>query len=181
MSHDAPVRDVSPADHAARMLMIVERLKFARRATQNFLADLTPDQWYWSPPQYPTHIAWQVMHVAVAQYSLCFRRIRGQLPEDDAWCPADYLAQFGVGSAPRSDDDGRLSVDEIQRVFDGVFERAVEAVPKYSAAQLAEPVDPPHPVFKTNLEAIEMAPHHEAIHAGQIAMLRRLMGKKPLR
>ena len=166
---------------AARLRAVVERLRFARRATKNFLADLTPEEWYWSPPQYATHIAWQVMHIAVAQYALCFRRIRGPLPEDEAWCPADYHGRFGLASQPERDAAENLAVEEILRVFDGVYARAIEALPNYTAVELSAPVDPPHPVFKTKLEAIEMAPHHEAIHAGQIAMLRRLMGKKPLR
>jgi len=50
-----------------------------------------------------------------------------------------------------------------------------------SDAELDVPVEQPHPVFTTKLEAVEYAPQHELIHAGQIALLRRLMGKAPLR
>jgi hypothetical protein len=48
-------------------------------------------------------------------------------------------------------------------------------------SELDNPTDPPHAVFKTKLGAIEFSPQHELVHAGQIAMLRRLMGKPPLR
>jgi hypothetical protein len=47
--------------------------------------------------------------------------------------------------------------------------------------ELDVPVEQPHPVFKTKLEAIEYNPPHELVHAGQIALLRRMMGKPPLR
>jgi hypothetical protein len=50
-----------------------------------------------------------------------------------------------------------------------------------SDAELDEALAEPHPRFKTKLAAIEYSPHHEAVHAGQIALLRRLMGKQPLR
>jgi uncharacterized damage-inducible protein DinB len=47
--------------------------------------------------------------------------------------------------------------------------------------QLDVPVDPPHPVFNTKLEAIGWCSNHELLHTGQIALLRRLMGKPPRR
>ena len=48
-------------------------------------------------------------------------------------------------------------------------------------AELDWPAEPPHPRFKTKLGAIEYSPFHEYVHAGQIAMLRRLMGKPAVR
>lgn len=177
--------DPSPQPPAAvtpeRIAAAVERIRRARQFTRQFLADLTPDQWFWSPPQYPTHIAWQVTHVAVSQYALCFRRIRGTLPEDETWCPAEWITRFGVKSEPQPDPAANPPIEEIQRVFDGVFEHALQAIPAYTAEQLSSAVDPPHPAFETKMAAIEFAPHHEAVHAGQIAMLRRLVGKQPLR
>ena len=179
---DAPC---SPADGgsivAVRLSIALERLVLARRVTEQFLADLTPAEWFWSPPQYPTHVAWQVMHIAASQYSLCFRRIRGVLPEDEAWFPAAYVAQFGLGSQPQLDPTANPSLDEIRRTFDGVYQRVLAEAPTYAESSLAETVDPPHPVFQTKLGSLEYASHHEGVHAGQIAMLRRLMHKKPLR
>jgi hypothetical protein len=43
------------------------------------------------------------------------------------------------------------------------------------------PLEQPRPLFKTKLGAIEWCAQHEFVHAGQIALLRRLMGKAPLR
>jgi hypothetical protein len=146
-----------------------------------FLADLTPEEWFWSPPQYETHIAWQVMHIAVAQYMLCLRRVRGLRPEDEALCPGAYLPQFGVGSKPQRDPAANPSVEEIRRVFDGVYQRALVELPQCGDADLAVPLEQPHPLFTIKLQAVEFAPHHEAVHSGQIAMLRRLMNKPPLR
>jgi len=40
---------------------------------------------------------------------------------------------------------------------------------------------PPHPMFKTKLEAVQWCGQHEFIHIGQIGLLRRLLREKPLR
>ena len=39
-------------------------------------------------------------------------------------------------------------------------------VGKNTVAELNVPVEQPHPVFKTKLEAVEYAPQHELVHAG---------------
>ena len=48
-------------------------------------------------------------------------------------------------------------------------------------AELDAPIEQPHPAFKTKMEAVEFCSQHEMVHAGQLALLRRLMGKPPLR
>ena len=62
-----------------------------------------------------------------------------------------------------------------------VHHQALAELPMVDDAELDNPTDPPHPVFKTKLGAIDFSSQHELVHAGQIAMLRRLMGKAPLR
>jgi hypothetical protein len=51
----------------------------------------------------------------------------------------------------------------------------------FDGDQLDETIDPPHAAFATRYGALLFAGDHEMIHAGQIGMLRRLMGKEPLR
>jgi hypothetical protein len=52
----------------------------------------------------------------------------------------------------------------------------------WSEELLAEPTgEPAHPMFKTKGEAIRWSVQHEFIHAGQIGLLRRLLGAAPLR
>jgi hypothetical protein len=51
----------------------------------------------------------------------------------------------------------------------------------YTEEQLDVRLTEPHPRFATKLEAIEFCSQHELLHAGQIALLRRLLGRPPLR
>lgn len=165
----------------SRRELAIDRIRGSRKFTQPFLDDLTTAEWYWSPAQFTTHVAWQIGHLAVAQYNLCLRRIRGRTSADQTLMPEAFIDAFKLGSKPAADPAQSPPLDEIKRVFAAVHQQALDELCKYSDAELDLPVEQPHPVFKTKLGAIEWCPQHELVHAGQIAMLRRLMGKPPLR
>jgi hypothetical protein len=159
----------------------LERIRWSRNFTEQFLPDLTPAEWFWSPEQYPTHVAWQVGHLAVAQYNLCLRRVRGRTAEDESLISESFIEAFKFGSAPTRKEVQYPSLEEIKRVFDAVHAQSLAELEKRSDAELNEPLENPHPRFATKLGAVEFCSQHELVHAGQIAMLRRLMGKPPLR
>jgi hypothetical protein len=165
----------------ARLEAAIDRLRRSRLFTKQFLLDLTPDDWFWPPPEYATHIAWQVSHLAVAQYSLCLRRIRGRTTEDEQLISERFIETFKLGSKPQIGTSDNPPLDEIKRVFEAVYDQALAELPQVDNAELDSPADPPSSAFKTKLGAIEFCSQHELVHAGQIAMLRRLMGKPPLR
>ena len=165
----------------SRLELALDRIRGSRRFTQQFVQDLTPAEWYWSPERYTTHVAWQVGHIAVAQYNLCLRRVRGRTTADEQLISDAFIEAFKLGSKPVADPILGPPLDEIQRVFNAVCEQALDELGKNNESSLEEPVEQPHPRFKTKLESVEWSAQHELVHAGQIAMLRRLMGKPPLR
>jgi hypothetical protein len=165
----------------SRLEIAIERLKFTRQFTSQFLAGLSDDEWFWCPSELTTHLAWQVGHLAVAQYNLCLRRIRGRTEADQTLIPDSFIECFKLGSTPAADPAKNSPLAEIQRVFGAVHQQALAELAGRTDAQLDVPVEQPHPVFKTKLGAVEWSSQHELVHAGQIALLRRLMGKPPLR
>jgi hypothetical protein len=165
----------------ARLEAAIERCRRSRLFTSQFLPDLSPEEWFWSPPEYATHIAWQVAHLAVAEYGLCLRRVRGRTAEDESLISEAFIDAFKLGSKPVAGEKNNPPLEEIQRVFDAVHQQALTELPLVDDAELDNPTDPPHGRFKTKLGAIDFCSQHELVHAGQIAMLRRLMGKAPLR
>jgi len=165
----------------ARLEAAIDRIRFSRRFTERFLADLAPQDWFWCPTEVTTHIAWQVAHVAVAQYNLCLRRVRGRTIEDEKLMPDSFIDAFKLGSKPVVDPAQNPSLSEIQRVFAAVYERALAELAGRTVAELDVPLEQPHPAFDTKMRAIEFCSQHELVHAGQIALLRRLMGRPPLR
>jgi len=168
-----------PASH--RLPVAIDRIKFARQYTSRFLQGLSDDQWFWCPSELTTHIAWQVGHLAVAQYNLCLRRIRGRTAADESLISDRFIDAFKLGSTPDPAPANNPPLAEIRRVFDAVHQQALTELAPRSDAELDVPVETPHPAFNTKLAAVEYCPQHELVHAGQIALLRRLLGKPPLR
>jgi DinB superfamily len=164
-----------------RLQAALDRMERSRRYTKQFLSDLQPQEWFWQPSELPTHIAWQVAHVAVAQYMLCLFRARGKKDSDNALVPEGFLDHFKRGSVPAPGPENNPSLDVIQRVFDAVHRQALAELAERTDEELDAPLAEPHPAFKTKLEAVEFASTHELVHAGQIGLLRRLMGKPPVR
>jgi hypothetical protein len=164
-----------------RLEPAIDRLRRSRLFIKPFLADLRPEDWYWSPSQITTHVAWQVGHLAVAQYNMCLRRIRGRTTGDEALISDGFIDAFKAGSKPEAEASKDLPLVEIQRVFNGVHDQALAELADRDDAELDVPLEQPHPAFKTKLAAVEFCALHEMVHAGQIALLRRLMGKPPLR
>ena len=165
----------------SRIEAALERVRRSRHFTESFLQDLANDEWFWRPRELTTHIAWQVGHLAVAQYNLCLRRLRGRTAEDEALIPVSFIDSFKLGSTPKAGAAGNPPLAEIQRVFEAVHRQALAELAERTDADLDVPVEQPHPAFKSKLGAVEWCSQHELVHAGQIALLRRLMGKAPLR
>jgi hypothetical protein len=153
----------------------------AHGRVHDFTKDLTPDEWFWHPAEFTTHVAWQVGHLAVSTYNLCLRRLRGRTQEDESLISDAFIEYFKLGSKPVAGAETYPPIAEIQRVYDAVHAQSLKELAVLNDAELDIPVEQPHPVFKTKLGAIDYAPSHEMIHAGQIALLRRLMGKPALR
>lgn len=161
-----------------RLAAALDRLQFSRRYVQQFLEDLSDEEWFWTPPEFTTHIAWQVAHLAASQYSLCLFRIRGKREGDEAIIPWEFFEEYRIGSTPKAGQDHNAPLEEIREIFDNVLAQSLKELSGRTDAELDVPVEKPHPAFNTHLECVAYAPQHELVHAGQIALLRRLMGKK---
>jgi uncharacterized damage-inducible protein DinB len=160
----------------------LRQIRTARLYTLDMLNQIRDDDWFRQPQEGVTHIAWQVGHLAVAEYGLALKRIRGETGDDADLISPSFRKLFGKGSVPTSDPSDYPSQDEIRAVLDAVHKQALSEAGSMSAETMNEPVDgPEHPMFKTKLEALRWCAQHEWIHVGQIALLRRLFGAEPLR
>jgi hypothetical protein len=158
----------------------LEHLAFARTYTRGLLDHVEPGDWFRMPAEGVTHVAWQVGHLAMAEYRLALERIRGRRPDDDGLISEPFLRLFGRESVPDAEPGRYPAVDEIRAVFDRVHEQALRELPGLSEATLAEPVVQRHRLVNTKLEALVWCGQHEMLHAGQIGLLRRLLGHRPM-
>ena len=164
-----------------RINVAIKSLEFARGYTNQFLDDLTPEQWYWRPREGVTHIAWQVGHLAMAEYALTMIRIRGKLPEDSELMSNAFFRTFQKGTTPSESTQEMPSPESIREVFDRIHTQAIIELAGYTDKELDVKLPEPHAVFDTKLGSIFFCSSHEMLHAGQIGLLRRLMGKSTMR
>ncbi len=164
----------------ARALNLVESITRARDYTLYLLSGTAPADWFWMPREGVTHLAWQVGHLAYAQYRLGLERVRGERPDDERLLPTVFREKFGRGSAPVGDPTAYPSVEEIRGVFDGVYRQVREEIPALDDALFDQLTATPHSRFTTKGGSLVWCAEHEMIHAGQIGLLRRLRGQQPL-
>lgn len=162
----------------SRLDSILDRIRFARRYTL-WLLDATPESDWFQMPSGITHVAYQVGHLAIAQFRLCLKRCRGDRPDDDTLLPPAYLDLFGKLS-PSPDESAYPPLADIKATFDRVHERVLAELPAVREPDLDLPPLLPHPKCQTRGECLAWASAHEMLHAGQIGLLRRLLGHKPL-
>jgi hypothetical protein len=161
--------------------LALRQIEFARAYTLSILAEIDEAEWFVMPPGSPTHVAWQVGHLAMAQYGLCLFRMRGRQPIDLELMTSSFRKQFSRGTVPGADAGKYPPPAEIRATFDRVHAQVLREAPSFTAEQLQEPVEMPYAVEATKLGGLLFCSHHEMLHAGQLGLLRRLLGKQPVR
>lgn len=165
-----------------RLAIAIRHIEFARKYSMSLLEDLNDEDWFWSPDQYTTHLAWQAGHLAMSQYGLTLFQQRGRdFAIDKALMSSKFRKLFMRGTTPVADRDAYPEPVEILATLDRVHEQMQKEIVTFDGEQLDEPLGPPHAAFATRYGALLFAGDHEMIHSGQMGMLRRLMGKLPLR
>jgi len=169
-----------PAEISPRLELVLRRIQFSRRYTMSLLEGLEESDWFWMPDGVSTHIAWQMGHIAMSHYGLTLFRQRGRAEVDSSLMKGKFRKLFMKGTAPKKDAGYYPTSGEILEVLDRVYQQTFAELPTFES-HLDEPVDAPHAAFGTKYGSLIFVSDHEMLHAGQIGMLRRLMGKAPLR
>jgi hypothetical protein len=161
--------------------VLVEQLRRTREWTLLLLEGIEGTDWTYQPKPGVQHALWICGHLAVAQEALVFVRCLNKSVLDPAF-KTHFPTGGDIKSAPQYDwPDPRVvrsKMDEMQRIT----ESEVASLSEGLLAQPAFAADgKPHPHYTNKLGAISHAARHEAFHAGQLALIRRLLGKKFLR
>jgi hypothetical protein len=157
------------------------QIEFARSYVLSTLDGIDEADWFAMPPGCPTHMAWQVGHLAMAEYGLCLFRQRGRQTIDLELMSSNFRKLFSRGTVPEADASKYPPAAEIRATLDRVHAQLLKEAPSFTPEQLKEPVEPPFAVEATKLGSLLFCSHHEMLHAGQLGLVRRLLGKGPLR
>ena len=178
MSNTLQLSDTEILNHRDAAL---GQIRFTREYLLGLLEGVTADMWHTIPPGATSHIAWQVGHLAVAQYGLMLFRQRGRAEGDIELMPGWLRKNFGKGTLPSTKAEFSPARDEMLTILDKIHSRSMDEAARYEASSLGEPADMPYAVFPLKLGALLFAPLHESIHIGQIGVLRRMLGLAPVR
>ena len=161
--------------------LLADQLDGTREWTLKLLADLKGDDWTSQPAAGLAHPVWLCGHVACSQHLLIHVRCLGGGVLDES-----FTKHFPIGGPVRSaKEHGYPPVATVLATMEEVHRKTLAAVRGMSDALLAEPAfggdGKPHPHYKDKAGAVAHCNRHEAFHAGQLAMIRRLLGKSFLR
>ncbi|MED5401465.1 MAG: DinB family protein [Planctomycetota bacterium] len=165
----------------SRISEVIDRIQSVRDYTAGLVDAVPESDWFRQPAEGVTHVAWQVGHMAMAQYRLALDLVRGVQPGDDELIGARVLDTYGKDSIPDPDPSANAGVEEIRSAYDAVHLAVIREIGGMDDSILDEPSSRPHPVFDTKGGALEWSAWHEMLHAGQIGLIRRLLGEKWLR
>jgi hypothetical protein len=138
----------------------LDRIRFARKYTLEFVDAVPQLEWFRMPAEGVTHVAWQVGHLAIAEYRLCFTQLRGFRPGDEAFFPPGFLDPFKRTSTPSPDPAAYPAPAVIRRVFDAVHVQLLDELPEYPDSDLDSPVNVPHRLCRTKIESLRWCSAH---------------------
>ncbi len=160
---------------------LADALVFTRGYTAALLDAIPVADWFTMPAGCPSHVAWQVGHLAMAEARLVVDRIGNRRSVDEGLLPAEYLTLFGRESVPDPDPTRHPGLADLRKVFDRVHEAAVGVLRETADADLeAMAAGPPHRLCRTKGEFARWVALHEMTHAGQIGLIRRMLGNRPV-
>jgi hypothetical protein len=162
--------------------MLAEQLDRTREWTLKLIADVRGDDWTFQPAAGLAHPLWLVGHLTCSQDLLVIVRCLNRPSTLDSAFKNHFPISGPVKSAREHDYP---PVDAVLAIMGDMHARTLDAIRGMSDALLAEPAfagdGSIHPHYRDKRGAVGHCTRHEAFHAGQLAMIRRLLGKSFLR
>ena len=159
--------------------LIAGTLSTTQKLLVRFTEDLTPQEYLHRACAGGNAIAWIIGHLVVSERSALARA--GVKPEQMPALPEGFEKRFGrEADAAKAGDFGDVTL--LMPLFNRHRELLIDTIRNLPPEALDAPLPKPHPLFgQTVGDALNfMAGPHPSMHAGQISMIRRTMGKPPL-
>ena len=160
---------------------ILGQMAFARTYTLQMIEGLPEDLWQATAVGIPSNFAWQIGHLAVAQYGLMLFRQRGRAEGDVELMPGWFRKRYSRGTNPMEDSSQHPPKTEMLGMLERIHLASMDFMRQAPAELLLEPTEMPYAAYPVKLGAFLFCPLHESIHSGQIGLLRRVHGLPPIR
>jgi hypothetical protein len=143
---------------------------------QSYLNDLTSADLLARPCPGGNHIAWQLGHLIAAEHHLVEQAAPGKMPK----LPPGFAERHKKDSAAKDDAASFLKKEEYLALAKHTREATQSVVAQLNEADFDKPVAKVPPFVKTVGEMFLFIGPHWTMHAGQWAVIRRVLGRPPL-
>lgn len=156
---------------------IVRQLELIRDTSEKMLAAFqAPEDWTYQVAPGTNHALWFAGHMAVADNFFI-----GMIEPGRKISLDEFEAKFGMGSKPTSNADDYPPAAEVLDVMRERRAAVLDLLRRRSNDDLAKPMPVGTPDFWTDYGSVfEMLVWHEAMHLGQVSIVRRALGHSPL-
>ena len=143
--------------------------------TLNLIEEIKEDQMMLIPEGIGTNINWQMGHIIISKYFHAFAIVWGMEKPFNCEIPLDqYKEIYGYGSKAVESSFNQRKANIVDH-FNKVSEAVIESLKLIDDDMLMKPTTLPHPVLKTNLDALTFVFKHQMYHCGQMALIKRIL------
>lgn len=151
---------------------LIDVVNDARGWLKVWAADFTEAEATRTVPGGPNPVAWQLGHLALVEDEVC-TLFSGRGPE----LPASLRSACASGGPSPGADAVFPSLAELWQLLEATHGRLLGLVANAGPADFDRESSPPNRFFRTLGQAIYEVALHENYHVGQIAALRKALGK----
>ena len=142
-----------------------------------YLADLTDAELLVRPVPGANHIAWQLGHLIGSENGLIEAVAPGSMPK----LPAGWHEKYSKETAAIDDPKAFHTKNEYLKLWKEQRDGALAALDKLSEADLEKPGPEKFRAYVPQVfDVFQLLGNHALMHAGQWAVTRRKLGRKPL-
>lgn len=141
-----------------------------------YLEDITPAELLARPCEGGNHIAWQLGHLIAAERYLVEQAVPGKMPA----LPEGFAERHKKDTAASDDPAAFLKKEEYVALAKQIRAATLQIANDLPAADFDKPVTKVPPFVKTVGELFLFLGPHWIMHAGQWAVIRRVLGRPPL-
>jgi uncharacterized damage-inducible protein DinB len=156
--------------------MLASAYQAAGKLTHMMTDDLTPAEFTAQPIAGGNSVAWTIGHLAVTLSGTAKRLGATDFPV----IPPELASKFTTTRRSADVQTDLGGPGELLPLFDAALASVIGVVPNLTADQLSQPPRGRAPFSTTEGGAILFGASHIILHAGQISLIRRSLGKPPL-
>ena len=155
---------------------IVHSLTISKGLLVRYCQDLSAEEYLHRPVPAANCVAWLLGHLTLSDRRAFSVVFGGQ---DLPALPEGFEKQFSRSEGcPQAREFG--DVTNLLPLFVIHRDLLIEKVTTATPEQLSDALEKPHPMFSTPGEMLSFMSVHTAMHAGQVTMIRRSLGRPPL-